>query len=84
MARREPKLEIVKTPDKSASILAPTVSPAFEGTESEDLLCGSCGVLLGKRISTDTLKARFAAPAQLLVKCPECGAHNRLPAQVGN
>jgi len=78
------RLPIVKSPDKKASILAPTVHPVFNGSEQEDLLCGNCDVVLAEGVSASTIMARFAAPVQLLVKCPVCSSHNRLPAQVGH
>jgi hypothetical protein len=82
--RRKTQLQIVAVPDIRASILQPNAAPAFKGNESEDLLCGSCGIILAQGVSSVTLNGKFAAPVQLLVKCPKCAGYNRLPAQVGN
>lgn len=82
-ARTKTKLEIVATPD-NASIFLPTNAPAFTGADGEDLLCGSCNVTLCQGVSVDSFRRRFAAPVQLLIKCPKCASHNRLPDQAGN
>ena len=83
--RKKIKLSVVENPDAKASILAPSNKIAlFVGDETETLICGKCRFVLVKGVSRETLRARFAAPAQLLLKCPKCGAHNRLPAQIGN
>ena len=84
MAHTQTKLPIIKAPDANASILKPTEHPAFKGNEQDDLLCGSCDVVLFEGVSAASVKAKYAAPVQLLVKCPECGSHNNLPAQIGN
>ena len=47
------------------------------------LLCGSCGHVICKGVSAESCTSKFSAPVQLLVKCPKCGTHNRLPAKVG-
>jgi hypothetical protein len=84
MAHRQTKLVVVTTPDRLASIFTPTMHPIFVGTDSEDLLCGSCSVILTEGVSEANVRQRLAAPVQLLIKCPKCGSHNRLPVQVGN
>lgn len=77
------RLSVVQSPDKQASILAPTVTLALKGDESENLLCGGCSVILAGGVSEKTVSSRFAAPVQLLIKCPECGPYNELPAKTG-
>ena len=84
MARRKIKLEIIDQPHPKASVLALTITPAIKGDDDEDLLCGGCGVVLCESFSRDTSASLFMAPAQMLLTCPKCGAHNRLPAQVGH
>jgi phage FluMu protein Com len=76
------RLPVVQSPDKQASILAPTVAPVLKGDESENLLCGGCSAMLGEGVSENTISTRFAAPVQLLIKCPKCGAYNELPAKI--
>lgn len=77
------KLDVVE-PLPEASIISPAVTPAFEGTERDNLLCGKCLITLCRRLSVETMRSRFAAPVQLLIKCPKCGVHNKLPAQLGH
>ena len=71
MTHTQTRLPIVKTPDAQASILAPTSHPGLNGDEQDDLLCGDCDIVLIEGVSTDTISARFSAPIQLLIKCPE-------------
>ena len=80
----EIKLEIIEQPHPNASVLAPTITPVLKGNDDEDLLCGRCAVVLCEGVSRDTIASRFIAPAQMLITCPKCGAHNQLPAQVGH
>ncbi len=63
MERRKIKLEIIDQPHPNASVLAPTIAPAMQGDDDEDLLCGGCGVVLCKGVSRDTIASRFMAPA---------------------
>jgi len=77
-------LTVVATPDANASILAFAPGKGLVGGEPHELACGGCGAVVGDGVSPDTVRNKFAAPAQLLLRCGSCGAHNRLPAQVGN
>jgi hypothetical protein len=77
------KLEVVE-PKAGASILAPEKAPGIVGNERDNLLCGRCLVTLGRRISVAIMTRRFAAPVQLLIKCPKCGVHNEVPVQLGH
>lgn len=83
-ARARHALTAVAKPDANASILAFAPGKGIVGGEPHDLLCGGCGAVVGDGVSPDTVRKRFAAPAQLLLRCGDCGAYNRLPAQVGN
>ncbi len=78
MEHSKVRLTAVDEPIAGASILAPDFEPGFSGDEPEDLLCGSCGARISRGVSAITLAQRFAAPIQLLVKCPVCGQHNRV------
>ncbi len=87
MARKQMKLTVLPaflTADPEASILAPEVLPAFKGDEDEDLLCGSCGVVLCEGVRAGRMATLFRAPVQLLLKCPNCGVFNYLPSQLGD
>ncbi len=81
MVHTKTRLSCVDEPSPGASILAPDFEPGFEGDEAEDLLCGSCGARISSGVSGSTLATRFAAPIELLVKCPICGKHNHLSAR---
>lgn len=78
------KLRIVVTPDPNASILTFAPGKGLAGDANEDLVCGSCGTVLGTGVSEEMIAKLFATPAQLLIRCCSCGQHNRLPAQAGN
>ena len=57
--------------------------PAFVGTEpDESLACSNCGTVIGKHISTRTIRERFHAPKRLVFVCA-CGTNLLLPAQTG-
>lgn len=73
-------LSTVRVPYKQASILEPEVLPVFKGDDDENLLCGGCSVVLAEGVSEETLVASFAVPAELLIRCPKCGALNEVPA----
>ncbi len=81
MDHTKTRLTFLEEPSPGASILAPDFEPAFQGDESEDLLCGSCGASISRGVSASTIAGKFPAPIQLLVKCPICGKHNRLSGE---
>lgn len=76
------KLDVVDAPHPRASIIAPKkrALPVFTGPDADQLLCGSCGIVLIEGLSLDSCHKTFTTPAQLLIRCP-CGAHNVLPAR---
>lgn len=84
MPNKETALEIVN-PDPLASILAKVSieTPLFEGNDSEDLVCGSCGAVIAKGVSLNNVSTKLpaAVPKQLVVKCI-CNAYNLLPVQL--
>ena len=84
MPKHSVALDVVETPSKQAAIMAPEKLPAFVGDEDEELLCGSCSAVLVDGVSRDTFSRRSAAPTELLILCPNCRTHNRLPAIVGH
>ena len=75
-------LQVVPGPAADASILAPDTAAGLIGSEDESLLCGLCSGVLVRGVSRATIRARFAVPSRLLIKCPHCSALNLLPAQV--
>jgi hypothetical protein len=81
---RKTKLAVVSEPAADASVVHLENAPFLKGRESENLLCGSCGLVICKGVSTESCLSKFSAPVQLLVRCPKCGAHNCLPAKLGN
>lgn len=84
MPRKKTKLAVIAEPSADASIVHLENAPFLNGKEREDLLCGSCGLVICKGVSTESCASKFSAPVQLLVRCPKCGTHNLLSAKVGN
>ena len=82
--RTRTALRIVETRDARAAVLRFAPGNGLVGDLDEDLVCGSCGTVLGRGVSEEMVARLFATPAQLLLTCWECGKYNRLPAQVGN
>jgi hypothetical protein len=84
MPNKQTALKIV-TPDPHASIMTKGSidTPFFEGNDSEDLVCGSCGAVIAKGVSLKNIstKVPIAVPQQLVVKCI-CNAYNLLPVQL--
>jgi hypothetical protein len=77
MVRKETRLEVV-SPLPPASIVkkaTPPGTPLFEGEDSGDLMCGSCGEIIARNLAVETARENFVAPARVVVKC-NCGAHN--------
>ncbi|MBV8489656.1 MAG: hypothetical protein JO199_03925 [Candidatus Eremiobacteraeota bacterium] len=72
------KLTVVDEPRADASVLKPEVLPLLRGTEWENLHCGGCDAVIGESVSALTAKAKLAAPSQLVIVCPACGANNVL------
>jgi len=81
---RKTKLAVVSEPPADASVLHLENAPFLKGRESENLVCGSCGLVICKGVSAESCIAKFSAPAQFLVRCPKCGTHNLLNAKVGD
>jgi hypothetical protein len=81
---RKTKLAVVSEPSADASVLHLENAPFLTGKESENLVCGSCGLVICKGVSTESCMSKFAGPVQLLVRCPKCGVHNSLSAQRDN
>jgi hypothetical protein len=80
MPKTKVSLKVV-TPNLRAIILqksSPVGTPQFEGDESEDLVCGSCGAVIAKGVSLENFRTEFpmAVSEQLVVKC-DCGDPRR-------
>ena len=76
------KLELVDKPAVKAAFLSFRMTPAFVGTDCDDLVCGGCGAILCEGVSEDSFSERFSVAAELVGICPHCRAKNRLPARV--
>jgi Zn finger protein HypA/HybF involved in hydrogenase expression len=76
------KLAAVATPPVDASVIHLENAPFLTGKERTNLLCGNCGLVLCKGVSTESCMKKFAAPVQVLVRCPQCASHNRLPTRL--
>lgn len=76
------RLAAVATLPADASVIHLENAPFLTGKERTNLLCGSCGLVLCKGVSTESCLKKFSAPVPVLVRCPKCESHNRLPTQV--
>ena len=76
------KLVGVETPPVDASVIHLENAPFLTGKERTNLLCGSCGLVLCKGVSEESCTNKFSAPVQVLVRCPQCATHNRLPVRL--
>jgi hypothetical protein len=76
------KLAAVATPPVDASVIHLENAPFLTGKERANLLCGSCGLVLCKGVSAESCMKKFSAPVHVLVRCPKCDTHNRLPTQL--
>jgi hypothetical protein len=80
---KKTKLAVIARPAADASVLHLENAPFLKGKERENLVCGSCGLVICKGVSTESCARKFAAPVQVLVRCPKCGTHNGLPGKIG-
>jgi hypothetical protein len=76
------KLAAVAAPPVDASVIHLENAPFLTGKERTNLLCGSCGLVLCKGVSAESCTKKFAAPVPVLVRCPQCESHNRLPTRL--
>jgi hypothetical protein len=84
MARKNTKLAVIAEPAVDASVVHLENAPFLKGNEKENLLCGSCGLVICKGVSTASCARKFSAPVQVLARCPKCGALNRLQSEVAD
>jgi hypothetical protein len=76
------KLVAVATPAPDASVIHLENAPFLTGKERANLLCGHCGLVLCKGVSAESCTKKFSASVEVLVRCPKCDAHSRLPTQL--
>jgi hypothetical protein len=76
------KLRAVPTPPSDASVLHLENAPFLKGKERVNLICGNCGLVLCKGVSSESCMQKFSSRVPLLVRCPKCAMHNQLPAQL--
>jgi hypothetical protein len=76
------KLAAVEPPPADASVIHLENAPFLTGKERTHLLCGNCGLVLCKGVSAESCMKKFAAPMQVLVRCPKCDTHSRLPTRL--
>ena len=75
-------LELAASVGPRDNLLIPRLMPALTGTEPEDLLCGSCGIVVGCGISASTARRRHPERQSLVIRCA-CGARNLLAGDRG-
>ena len=67
------KMTVIPEPKPgTATILAPTVSPAIRSQDDMNYDCGSCGTTLLENVA-------YKQVMDVIIKCPKCAAHNEVP-----
>jgi hypothetical protein len=72
MPNKKVPVKVVSAPSSGTVINQQGAAPLFNGAEAEDLVCGSCGQILGKSVSLKTVNG-------MVVKC-HCGEYNEFTA----
>jgi predicted RNA-binding Zn-ribbon protein involved in translation (DUF1610 family) len=68
------KMERVQNPDSTMTIVLPAMArAAIRGQGDTDYTCAGCGKTLLRRVLHTRIR-------NLVFKCPDCGAHSRIPA----
>jgi hypothetical protein len=70
-------LEVAIGVTRRDALIMPRTLPTFSGDENEDLVCGTCGDVIGFRISPVTARREHPEGERLVVRCT-CGALNLL------
>lgn len=71
------KLPLIDDPNPKTDSILHGMTPFFEGNESESLVCGACGEILGRNISTRSIYEKVASKSgRLILKC-KCAANNK-------
>ncbi len=89
MAKIRTVLTIINEPTLTDTSLNLTTFPAIKHDENEDLVCGSCGMVVGEGVSPRTLYIAAASllrnrmPVRLVVTCGVCQKYNVVPSEVG-
>jgi len=79
--RRRTRLQIVHSVTGRARVIGPPQSlPALGSDEGEDLVCGSCSVVIAEDISLNSVRLGQEQASSLIIVCPNCGSYNVLPA----
>ena len=83
MPRTRTKLLTIARPHPAASIVDLTARHQFDlpiGTDNEDLVCGTCGMVVLSGWSVSSTGKRLIIDAQLLIRCGICRTYNVVPA----
>jgi hypothetical protein len=83
VTRTQTRLLTIAKPHPAASIVDLTARRQFElpiGTDNEDLLCGTCGMVVLSGWSVSSTGKRLVVDAQLLIRCGTCRTYNVVPA----
>jgi hypothetical protein len=81
--RTQTRLLTIAKPHPAASIIDLTARRQFElpiGTDNEDLVCGTCGMVALSGWSVSSTGKRLVVDAQLLIRCGTCRTYNVVPA----
>ena len=68
-------LALVEGNAESDAVIVAQSLPALTGNGSSDLLCGACGEVVAKSLTTDAIGRTFRSSSRLLLKCV-CGGEN--------
>ena len=81
--RTQTRLLTIAKPHPAASIVDLTKRRQFElpiGTDNEDLVCGTCGMVVLSGWSASSTGRQLVVDAQLLIRCGTCRTYNVVPA----
>jgi hypothetical protein len=85
MANLRKILRLIDEPDPTDTSLEFHSLPPIVRTGDEDLVCGSCDIVLAESVSPRDLYVAAAAllrnrmPLRLILTCAGCGKHNVVP-----
>jgi hypothetical protein len=83
-------LRLIDVPESTDTSLSFDSLPPIVKKGTEDLLCGSCGMVIGESVSSRDLYLAAAAllrnrmPSRLILTCGHCQKYNVVPAPLGD
>ena len=68
-------LAVTRHDEATDAVMKARSMPALTGNGDSDLLCGGCGEVVAKALTTEAVARLFDTKRRLLLQCV-CGAHN--------